>query len=83
MSALKSLAPLNISFMSVQLETSHLDKSLVNEEHPPNIPFISVTLETSQLVTFPLNWLRRASERSEYRALASGVWSVECRGSEC
>ena len=50
----KDGAPENISFMLVTLDTSHLERSPVNDV-PENIAFIFVTLDTSHLEMSPLN----------------------------
>ena len=49
MSALKDLAPKNISCMSVTLDTSHLEMSALKKVAPTNIFRIVVTRDTSQL----------------------------------
>ena len=51
----KDDAPENICFMSVTLDTSHLDMSPLNDDAPENICFMSVTLDTSHLEMSQLN----------------------------
>ena len=51
----KDDAPLNMCFMSVTLDTSHLEMSQLNDDAEKNIPNISVTLDTSHLEMSPLN----------------------------
>ena len=50
----KDDAPLNMCFMSVTLDTSHLEMSQLNDDAEKNIPNISVTLDTSHLEMSPL-----------------------------
>ena len=51
----KDDAPENISFMSVTLDTSHLEMSVLNEDACAKAYSMLVTLDTSHLETSPLN----------------------------
>ena len=51
----KNIAQKNIRFMSVTLDTSHFERSLLNEVAPLNIQDMSFTLDTSHLERSPLN----------------------------
>ena len=50
-----ALAPLNIAFMLVTLDTSHLEMSPLNDDAEWNMSSMLVTLETSHLEMSPLN----------------------------
>ena len=59
----KSVAPKNIPCMSFTLETSHLDRSTLNDVAPRNIPRMSFTLDTSHFDTSLSKNLARANMR--------------------
>ena len=51
----KDDAPEKISSMLVTLDTSHLERSLLNSDAAANMPAMLVTLDTSHLEMSPLN----------------------------
>ena len=51
----KDEALLNMTPMSVTLDTSHVDRSPLNDDAEWNIKLMSVTLDTSHLERSPLN----------------------------
>ena len=52
---LKLLAPMNIPFMLVTLDTFQAEMSPLKEEARANMTFMLVTLDTSQAERLPLN----------------------------
>ena len=55
---------MNIASIHVTLDTSHEDRSQLNDEAPPNIPYIFVTLDTSHGDRSPLN--AKASQNIDF-----------------
>ena len=51
----KDDAPLNMRFMLVTLDTSHLDMSPLNDDADLNMALMLVTLDTSQSEISPVN----------------------------